>query len=393
MTIAATAFSKLSNSLKAAENASRAVLEKLGTPRADAVLFFATTDHKRSYGEILKKIREMTGAREIAGASASGVLTEEAEIQYQPGLALMAFNETADFKVSSFLARSLQENNFQAGETLGRSFRASGIQPQSLLLLPDAFSFQSHAFFDGFENACGYVPMTGGASSENGRENKTYQMQGEEITYDAAAGMAFSGNFRSDAGITRTCQPFGEPLRITRAEGNLIYEMDGRPAYDLLLESLSRIEFESPEHLLQRVFLGLPMRNYQTEFSNNYFIRNIMSVNVKKGMLTCISPVEEGEFVTFTVRDPLLAERDMRSTLEDLQLRTLDTRPAFGFYFNCCARGEALYGEPDKDTSLIQEYFPKLPAIGFFGYGELAPVDHVNHLHHHTGVLNLISFQ
>ncbi len=392
MDTAATAVSKIPIAEKAAETAARKALEKLGAAEAHTVLFFATSDHHRAYGAIVNKIRQVTGAQNVVGASASGVLTEEMEIQHQSGLALMAFKEHPSFEAFPFLINHLQENNARAGENLGEFLRRNSVQAESLLLLPDAFSFQSSAFFDGFEAAYGYLPMLGGAASENGRAGKSWQICGGEVAYDAVAGLAFSGKFASETGITRSCQPFGEPLRITRADGNYIYEMDGRPAYDILLECLSGLDLEDQEHLLEKVFLGVPMRSYQTDFAGNYLTRNIMSVNAKKGALSCVGPVEEGEFVTFTVRDPQLAERDMRNMLENmLPTSPAPGKPSFGFYFNCCARGEVLYGQPGRDTALIREYFPNVPVIGFFGYGELAPADHVNHLHHHTGVLNLIS--
>jgi len=177
-----------------------------------------------------------------------------------------------------------------------------------------------------------------------------------------------------------------------RDHGNIIYEIDGRPAYDMLLESLTEIEFENPHQIFQRIFLGLPTRDFQTDFTrSNYLIRNITGVNAKKGVLTCVTPVEVGDFMTFTVRDAERARHDLLVTLKDLKERFGSTKPAFGFYFNCCARGEALYGRLNEDTKFIRQFFPDVPILGIFAYGELSPVDHVNHLHHYSGALTLVS--
>ena len=116
-----------------------------------------------------------------------------------------------------------------------------------------------------------------------------------------------------------------------------------------------------------------------------------MSVNAKKGMLACAAPVEQGDFVTFAVRDPDQARQHMTQMLHDLKQRVEPDKPDFGFYFNFCTRGQTLYGEPNQDISMIRDFFPDVPIIGFFTYGELAPVDYVNHLHHYSGVLSLVS--
>jgi small ligand-binding sensory domain FIST len=170
--------------------------------------------------------------------------------------------------------------------------------------------------------------------------------------------------------------------------GNTIYEMDGRPAYDMLQESMAHIECDHPEQMTQQIFLGVPLKSFQTDFvTSPYLVRDILGMNAKKGMLTCPGPISEGEFVTFAIQDPAYARRNMEEMLEDLRDRILPDKPAFGFYFNSCTRGKNLYGKPNVDTGLIRSYFPDTPLIGFFSYGEIAPVDFVNHLHHHAGVL------
>lgn len=390
MPLASTSYSTHRVPEKAAGLVAQSALAKLGTAKAAAAIFFASSEYRRHYAKISKVIKEITGAETVIGSSGAGILTEEIEIERQAGLGLMLISP-GHMETASFMIKNLQESNFKAGEKAGAAMRTSP-PPHLLLLFPDPFSFQSHLFFDGFENACGYVPMLGGASAESGKEEKTYQIRGEDVSFDSVVGLSLAGDFRFEMGMTRSCQPFGDSFRVTRAEGNMIYEMDGRPAYDILLESISHIQFDHPDEIFQRVFLGTPMKSFQTDFKkSDYFIRNIMGVNAKKGMVACVSPVEEGEFVTFTVRDPSLARRDLQRMLEELKQRIYPHEPGLGFYFNCAARGQALYGEPNQDIALITSHFPNVPILGLFAYGEIAPVDHVNHLHHHLGVLVLIA--
>lgn len=390
MIFAGTATSKIPIPEQAARTAARQAMEKAGLTQAETVLFFLTSDYKKNYAKIAAEIKTVTGAKNIVGSSAGGVLTEQEEVEKQAGLSVMVLN-TPDIDMRSFLIPDLQESSFRAGEKTAHYLRETQAQADLMLLFPDPFSFQSSNFFEGFEQNYGYVPMIGAAAAEDGKEDKTYQFQNGNVAFDSVAGLAFGGNFRFDTGITRSCQPFGEALKVTRAEGGMIFEIEGRPAYDVLLESLSTIEFENPDQLFQRVFLGMPTRSFQTNFNQDFLIRNIMGINTKKGMLSTVSPVEEGEFLTFTVRDPRLARADMQRMLDDMKGRIGNDAPGFGFYFNCCARGQGLYGEPNHDINLIRDAFPNVPIIGFSGYGELAPLDHVNHLHQHCGVLTLIS--
>ncbi len=390
MISAATAFSRNRSSVKAAEEVALKILQKNNGEVPTALILFVSSEPRRRYPEMLEKIRELTKCECIAGASGWGVLTEESELEREPGLALLSLG--GDLRASSFLTTDLQENNYRAGEWLAERIRAHAIHPNLVFLFPDALSFQSHTFFEGFESLCGYIPILGGAASSNGRESKTYQMAEGRTAWDAVSALALEGRFIQESGITRSCQPFGESFQVTRSVGNMIFEMDGRPAYDILLESLTAIEPLHPSEVFQRVFLGIPLRSFQTEFKEAPFlIQNIVGVNAKKGMVACVSPVEEGEFITFAVRDPAMARIDMQSMLEDIQNRLGSAKPRFGIYFNCCARGEALYGRRGEDVSLIREAFPGMPVAGFFTYGELAPVDHVNHFHQHSGIFTVIA--
>lgn len=390
MILSGTSYSTHKTAIEAAREAASGAMKKSGASQADAVLFFASAKYRKHYSSILETIRHVTGAKTVVGASGCGILTEETEVERHTGIGVLVLKSDS-IDTASFLVPNLQESSLRAGENAAQIIKER-IQAELILLFPDPFSFQSPLFFDGFENAYGYVPMIGGAAAEDSRETKTYQMEGHQVSYDAVCGLALGGKFRFETGITHSCRPFGEALKITRADGNAIYEIDGRPAYDILLESISHIEFPDPDQIFQNIFLGLPLKNFQTDFSSDqYLVRNIMGVNAKKGVLTCTSPVLEGEFVTFTFRNPDLARQDLRLMLQDLKERLAPFKPAMGFYFNCCARGQNLYGKQGEDVAIIREYFPNVPVVGFFTYGELAPIDHVNHLHHHSGVLTLLA--
>ena len=372
---------------KAALEATAQALERTGAAKPDALIVFMVPGEMSRWAGTLRKIKSLAGTKAVVGNSAFGVLTESAEIEQRPGVAVLALAGVKDAALP-FLTPNLQENNFKAAASLADSLKASLDRPTLSLIFPDAFSFQNGPFFDGFESEHVFVPLVGGCASEPGGEEKTYQWLGDRFTFDAVSGMGFGGNLEFEIGITQSCQPLGEPLQITRSQGNMIFEIEGRPAYNIFLELITQLHFEDTREVFRRLFLGLPLSSFQTEFSRaRYLVRNIMGVNARKGVLACASQVEEGDYVTFALRDPSRAKQDLIMMLEDLRQKSEDRRPVFGLYFNCCARGTALYGTPGEDMALIREYFPGLPVAGFFSFGEIAPMDETNHLHHYSGVL------
>lgn len=386
---AGTGFSDESSVEKAILDAGAQALERGGFTQADLLLAFANWREPGRWISLVKKLKSLAGTGTVVGCSAYGVLTELTEIEERPGVAVMAVAGLEDHFLP-FILPNLQENNYRAGFALAESLEEAGIDSPLTFLFPDAFSFQHGPFFDGFESRRGFLSLVGGLASEDEGKQKTWQWLGDQISFDAISGVAFGGNLEFEMGITQSCQPLGEPVQVTRAQGNVIFEIEGRPAYDIFLELITQFHFEDSSEVFHRLFLGLPLTSFQTDFTRSrYLVRNIMGVNAKQGVLACASQVEEGDFVTFALRDSRKAKEDLVLTLEDLQERADGRKPAFGFYFNCCARGTSLHGTPGEDTALIREYFPSLPVTGFFSFGEIAPVESVNHLHHYSGVLAL----
>jgi small ligand-binding sensory domain FIST len=54
-------------------------------------------------------------------------------------------------------------------------------------------------------------------------------------------------------------------------------------------------------------------------------------------------------------------------------------------------RGPHFYGNRDRDLDLVKGLFPGLPMIGFYGNGEIGPLDGANHLYQYSAVLGLFA--
>jgi len=91
------------------------------------------------------------------------------------------------------------------------------------------------------------------------------------------------------------------------------------------------------------------------------------------------------------MRDGQRAREDLNQMLARQATHLGDKTPAFGLYFNCCARGSSLYGIPDIDSAYIRQTLGDFPLIGMFGGYELAPLGRANRLFAYTGVLALVT--
>jgi len=388
---AGTHYSKNQPPRQAAEAAAHGALSKAHLSRANTAVVFASTDYCHDYPLILERVQKITGALHVVGASAASIITEDVEIEGLPAVGVMVI-ESDSLDLRAALHRNLQENSFQAGVQLGESLRGPTSQNRLALLFPDPFSFQGAAFFSGLDQSAQFIPIAGGGSADDGHLGKSYQFLGTEAVYDAVSSLSLNGKFQHEIGVVQSCAPFTSALQVTHSDGHKIYELDHRPAYDILLDSLSQANLADTKEIGQKVFLGLALKEFQTDFNGtNYFVSKITDINTQKGVLTSVVPVRQGGFLTFALRDHMQSAERLRQTLASMHERLAPLKPAFGFYFNCCSRGNSFYNAPHHDVNLIRRQFPGVPILGFNTYGQFAPMNEMNFLNHQTGVLTLIA--
>jgi small ligand-binding sensory domain FIST len=374
---------------RAAEQAALEAMAQAGISQADAAVVFFTAEHAPHSRSLVSALTRVTHSDRIVGSSGAGILTGAGEIEGHHGVAVLVL-VSDQMQSRPFLFEPLREHDEEVGTKIGQMV---GTDQSSLLaLFPDTYNGQPNQLLRSIERKIGFVPVVGAGSSESGMAQATYQVCGEQCQSNSVAGLQFSGSFEAVIDITQGCQPITEPMVITKAEGNLIFEIDNRPALEVFAKLLKGPIAEDLRRALMFIFVGLPADPGQATITpGQYLVRNIIGLDPKKGIVGVADQVREGQSMIFTLRDGQRARDDLNQMLER-QARKLEGRkPSFGLYFNCCARGNSLYGMPGIDTAYIRQALGDFPLVGTFGGYELAPLGTKNHLFAYTGVLVLIT--
>ncbi|MGH7801014.1 MAG: FIST signal transduction protein [Thermodesulfobacteriota bacterium] len=381
------------NGEQAAKEAAVQAIENGDITKADFAVVFCTFPHRGSYKDMLKSVCQITGTTNVAGCSGIGVLTNYGEVEAKPGIAVLAVSSD-EMQTTSFLVPHTTDGGIKAGVKIGEHLGPPVKGENELLtLLPDPFHIHPELLLRGIESRIGEVPIVGASASEHPAFHETYEFYGESVVSGAVSGFMIQGSFTHRIGITQGCQPVGVPCIITKSEQNLIFELDGQPAFEVLKKQVPKRILENPRDLLRLLFVGFSPDPKETEIiSGEYLVRNLIGINPDTGVIGVAENVREGQIMTFTVRNPIMAREDLKQMLERLASSRDSQKPfKFGFYFNCCARGSSLYGYEGIDTAYITHTLGEIPIIGFFGNSELAPLKGINRLFTYTGVLVLIS--
>jgi small ligand-binding sensory domain FIST len=171
---------------------------------------------------------------------------------------------------------------------------------------------------------------------------------------------------------------------ITKAHDDVIEQLGGRPAVQMLHEAVSSLS-ESDQRLLQNgLFVGQAISEYREQFGRGDFvIRNLTRLDEQSGVIAVADRARVGQTVQFHLRDAETAHEDLEAMLAGQG----DPVAAGALLFSCNGRGTRLFAQPGHDLRSARAAMPQTPVAGFFAAGELGPVGGKNFMHGHTASL------
>jgi small ligand-binding sensory domain FIST len=371
---------------EAAERATLMAMGNAGIAKADLAIVFATLNYQTEYEHLYQAVHSNANCDELIGCSGMSVLTSAGEFEEEPTLAVMVIRSD-QLSAVSFSARGTAA---EVGEQIQTDIQSGRDDDSLLVIFPDVRTVNpaelvKHIGDDGTE-----LPLVGAAVSGDATGAQMYHWRGEEATEGGLTGILLTGDFNTEIGVAQGCQPVGRPREVTRAEGRVIFELDGEPALENFKGTLQLLTQEDIRRSGGTVFVGIAMDpENRNPIRGDFLIRNLIGINEEHDALAVSEEVTEGQLVQFHLRNPNAAAEEIQVILTRLAKKTRQHPPAFGLYFNCLGRGKGLYGVANHDIGVIQEKFPGLPVIGFFGNSEFAPIGGRNFAHAYTGVFVL----
>ena len=257
----------------------------------------------------------------------------------------------------------------------------------SLVVLGGPFSFPAYWLLERLNADRPGIPVIGGMASGAHGPGKNRVAIGKQSYTSGAAAVLLQGPLRVQTVVSQGCRPIGAPLVITKAEGQLIQGLGGRPPLEVIQELFAGLSNEDRALMQRGLHIGRVINEYQPTFGpGDFLIRNCLGAERETGALAVGEFMRPGQTVQFHIRDAESADRELS---ELLQAAAGGSAPLGGLLFTCNGRGTRLFDTADHDAGLVQRQWPGLPLAGFFAQGELGPVGGKNFLHGFTASLGL----
>lgn len=323
-------------------------------------------------GDIEARLREATGVEHWVGSVGVGICAGGVEYFGEAALGVLVGRFPAHgFRVFPAIVDDLR--GFEAAhgdwcERSGARFAVVHADPHNAQL--DSLIPALCARMDG-----GY--LVGGLTSSRG----AHPQLADGVTCGGLSGVLFAPDVRVATRLTQGCTPIGPRRAITRCRGNVLFELDGLAALDVLYADIGEALAADPARLGARVFAGLPVKGSDT---GDYLVRNLAGIDEQSRALAVAARVEEGDRLMFCRRDAEAASEDMTRMLAEIE-KAAGGAPRGGVYYTCLARGPNLFGANSEELTRIRDALGDVPLVGFFGNGEIAH----DRLYGYTGVLTL----
>jgi hypothetical protein len=324
----------------------------------------------------------------LVGCSTSGEIAGAHVFDASISVAVARFNQTR-------LRRALTEvtgpaDSRAAGERLAAQLPSSGLR--AVFLLSDGLNVDGAPLVEGLSGALPPgVAITGGLAGDGNRFQSTWVLDGARPVQRHVSAVGLYGErLHVNHGCDGGWSDFGPDRHITRSEGHIVYELDGKPALDWY-----RTYLGERAGGLRETALLFPMSIRQPGATGDALVRTILGIDEARKSLTFTGDMPEGAVA-----------RMMRTNYDNLidsahhavwqAARGLSSGEApLVISVSGVGRRLVLGERTDEEVETVVDVAPaRAGHVGFYSYGEISPALHgggPSELHNETMTVTVLS--
>jgi hypothetical protein len=396
-TKAGVGMSRHHNPNVAGREAAEQALKKAGVERPDFVFMFASIGYDQH--SLLRAVRETTGGAPLSGCSAEGMINGDDADESNFSVVVTAISSD-ELQWTNGIATGLRADSLAVGKRVAEDLLPHlSADTIGLFIFPDGRIDILNNFFAGLEENLSsewFLPLWGGGAHNNFNLGQPpYQYCDDEVISDGVAYALLSGKARASWAISHCLIPIGGERIVTRCQGNVIYEIDGKPAVEVLKEYLPEHAFtDDRDWMRYAISLALCFRAPSYMKDEEYIVRGVPAVKMADGSITVQTEVQDGTSIWFSRPDKEKLATGLDRMAAQIKEQLDGDQPKLVFQFECATRGKMMLREQEK-LQLLRQFRqsvdPDVPWAGFYTWGEIGPVEEHNDRHLYTSVVLALS--
>ncbi|MBP7062805.1 FIST N-terminal domain-containing protein [Ferrovibrio sp.] len=303
----------------------------------------------------------------ILGCSTGGEIMDDEVHDGAIAAAAIRFNHTPLSHGSVMLPAN--GSSFEAGQALAQQLEADDLA--GLFVLSDGTHINGSELIAGLQSVLGKnIIITGGLAGDGADFAETWVGLNEVAAPGRIAAIGFRGKaIRLGHGSFGGWDAFGPIRSITRSEGNVLYELDGKPVLPLYKSYLGPEAQNLPGSALL-----FPLTIAPPGHDRERLVRTVLKVDEANGSMTFAGDVPQGwsgqlmrgnfNQLVAGAEQAALAASQRAAGIEGDRLALL---------ISCIGRKLLMGQRVVDEAEEVKAILPDMPLIGFYSYGEIAP--------------------
>jgi len=385
-----------SESRKVGKQAAQRASERL-SGEAEWALAFSGGRHTPE--EVLQGFRDVLGNIPIVGGSSVGTISN-GQLGYSGFEAALAVF-SRDLPTPVLLCEAdLEKGELELGRRLGERLGAVASPGATILLFYDSIaSFPppvlhvGSRLLDGIYEALGTSELRiigGGTLGDLGMQS-SWVFAMETARRHAVAAVVLPTAFTSETAVLHGCSPAGPFLEVTRSDGAVLHELNGKPALSVIRETLGGT---LPEPLSLAITLGEKHGDPYAPYDESLYVnRLVMGADEASGTITLFeADFSEGSRVQLMSRNNQMMIESVQRGASKLVQGADESSNQLMLYIDCAGRTGGFCGAEQEEAQEVRNAVgERVPLLGAYSGVEIAPFLGRSRPLDWTGVLTRIS--
>jgi hypothetical protein len=362
----------------------RPTLPTIVTDRQGIVFAFGARSLLQE-GKLVGELRDHFKAAPVIGCSTSGEIVGDEVVDDSLVATSVGFDHTRLRTASATIAEA--KSSYSVGEELARQLNDASLR--HVFVLSDGLHVNGSDLARGLASGVSEgVSITGGLSGDSTNFAETWVISPDAAGPQRVVAVGLYGDhLRVGYASMGGWKPFGPLRTITRAAGNVLYELDGQSALDLYKTYLG-------DHAEQLPGSALLFPIVVTEAQGGEgVVRTVLSVSEQDKSMTFAGDIPQGGTAQFmkTNVDDLV---DGATAAAEASLSGLgDAQPDLALLVSCVGRKLVMKQRIEEEVEAIRDVFGADTKIaGFYSYGELCPFEQGGECRLHNQTMTITAF-
>jgi predicted transcriptional regulator len=370
---------EIENPYKTGLNMAHEVSNKIKNP--SLMILLTSLTKKEDIIELLNGLKSKIDVSKLIGCTTAGEFSEWKFTQN--GALLIVFDESCKVAIGY---KEVKDNPKEIGKSLAKDVlnKLKDVSPKISLdekligfVFFDWNSDGEYEIVEGISSVLSGVPIVGGTSGDCFKFERTFQIYKDNVLENSVVIAIGTCSKKVDVIYGHGYKTTQYYARVTKAEGNVVYELDGKPAFEVYAKMISEHTGISYKDIVKK-FKPKNFRNLDLvilyplgihDDVGNYHIRFIKSV--EDNALVLMHKVKEGTFMVMMETTPENIKNARKEVIEKIKNKFKNPKV---FVVECACRWviengglDSISQQPSLNMrgSLWSPY-----GIGFLGYGE-----------------------